>query len=149
MIYDELAQSFMEIMYTLRSTEPPKVINESMRGEQFALQYIYQQKKQVLPSEICQYMHISSARVAATLNSLEKKGLITRQIDKNDRRRILVKLTPQGKEAAQSHQQQVLEKTSKMLKTLGEHDAQEFIRILEILARTMAKHKHCHPESTE
>ena len=45
----------------------------------------------VIPSDISK-MGISSARIAAALNSLEKKAS-SRRIDTDDRRRILVNLT--------------------------------------------------------
>ncbi|NLW78366.1 MAG: MarR family transcriptional regulator [Ruminococcaceae bacterium] len=48
-------------------------------------------------SEIQDTLHISKSAVSQTLSSLEKKGYITREIDKNDRRKIAVAATPEGK----------------------------------------------------
>ena len=79
-------------------------------------------------------MSISTARIAAALGSLESKGLITRQIDKDDRRRILVSLTPEGEETARKQQQNVLNNISQMLQKLGEHDAKEYVRIMGKIA---------------
>ena len=100
MDYEELAKTLLSRMYTLNKTRSQRNINEGMRGEGFVLQYIIRRGGNVLPSEISGFMDISTARMAAALNSLERKGLITRRIDPSDRRQILVDLTDKGKEFA-------------------------------------------------
>lgn len=139
MDYNQLADAFLTMLFTLKKAETHKSIDESMRGARFVLRYLYQQKKPVLPSEICQYMKISSARVAATLNNLEKKELITRKIDPKDRRQILVELTPKGEKTSRGHEQAILHKTAHMLRALGEHDANELIRIVQKLTEHLVQ----------
>jgi MarR family transcriptional regulator, organic hydroperoxide resistance regulator len=134
MDYKALALEFMQKMYKLRQARPQKQINESMHGEHFILQFIAFHNRSVLPSEISNEMGISSARIAATLNSLERKGMIVRQIDISDRRRILVDLTPQGKSLAEEHHKEAIEMLTKVLGALGEQDAREYVRITGKLA---------------
>ena len=141
MDYKELALEFMQKMYKLRQARPQKQITESMHGEHFILQFIAFHKGSVLPSEISNEMGISSARIAATLNSLERKGLIVRQIDISDRRRILVDLTSEGKALAEEHHQEAMEMLTKVLSSLGEHDAREYVRITGRLAETAPQFK--------
>jgi DNA-binding MarR family transcriptional regulator len=112
-----------------------------MQGESFVLHYILHHEDSVLPSEICKIMGISSARIAAALNGLESKGVITRRIDTSDRRRILVDLTPKGKAMAEEQRQEMLENTSKMLSFLGEDDAKEYVRLTGKLAEYITTHK--------
>lgn len=135
MDYEKLALEFMEIMHQMRKQKTQKQISDSVHGEHFVLFYISQHEGNVVPSEISNEMEISSARVAAALNSLEGKGLITRQIDVEDRRRILVNLTDAGREQVKQHNQTVMNITTNMLKYLGEHDAGEFLRIMKRLAK--------------
>lgn len=131
MDYNELAYEFLQKIQMFKKIGPPhKKIFESMRGELFALQSIARRGGDVLPGEICDDMEVSSARVAATLNSLESKGLITREIDKSDRRQILVKITQKGEELAEEHMQNILQDASMILKCLGDNDAKEFVRII-------------------
>ena len=139
MDYTELAEEFLEHMHMFKRFEPQQKINESMRGEAFALHHIAINNGHVIPSEISEAMGISGARIAATLNSLENKGLITRQIDLSDRRRILVKLTDKGKEQEEAHRRMLIGTIEKMLRLLGEHDAKEYIRI----SRKMAELAEC------
>jgi len=138
MDYHALAAQLMDSMQALHRMRSQKHLNESLQGEAFVLRYIAQHSSEVLPGEISSEMNVSSARIAAALNSLESKGLITRQIDLSDRRKILVSITPEGKTLAKEQERGVMEGTAKMLALLGEHDAEEYIRIMGRLAEIMS-----------
>jgi DNA-binding MarR family transcriptional regulator len=133
--YTELAKQLLNNKYQLRKGLHQKKIDETMQGEAFVIMYISKRGGDVLPSEISNKMNISSARVAAALNSLETKGQITRTMDPNDRRKILVDLTESGKQLAERYEQKALDGAKRMLEFLGEQDAKEFVRIMGRLAK--------------
>jgi DNA-binding MarR family transcriptional regulator len=137
----DLAKQFLNSLFLIKKHGFRKKITENMQGEILAILYIFEHKDIVLPSEMSNEMNISSARVAAMLNSLENKELVTRQIDKTDRRKILVSLTEKGQELAKKHSQQVENHAAQMLELLGEHDAMELVRITEKLVRLSLKIK--------
>ena len=126
----ELAKELIRNMSQFRKVSHQKKIDETLRGEAFAIIYISKKSSGVLPGELSGEMSISSARIAAVLNSLENKGLITRRIDRDDRRRILVDLTAQGADLAKKYDDMAIDGAVRMLEALGEHDAGEFVRIL-------------------
>jgi len=132
--YTELAKQFLNNTYQFRKGYHQKKIDETMQGEAFVIMYLSKRGGDVLPGEISNKMNITSARVASALNSLENKGLITRTMDPSDRRRILVELTPSGKELAGSYEQKALDGAKRILEMLGEQDALEFVRILGKIA---------------
>ena len=134
MDYTGLAAELLEKMQSLHKAKPHRLINEALQGGAFVLHYIALQGGDVLPGEISQEMGVSSARVAAALNGLEDKGLITRRIDKNDRRKILVGFTKKGKAYAERQHRAVTETAGKLLEMLGEEDATEYVRITGRLA---------------
>lgn len=134
MDYDRLAHEFMETMHQMHKRKTQKHLNDSMQGENFVLFYISKHEGNVIPSDISNEMGITSARIAATLNSLEGKGLIVRRIDAEDRRRILIELTDLGKEQVQKHHQMTMNMTTNILKYLGEEDAVQFVRIMKKLS---------------
>lgn len=134
MDYHELALEFMEKMYLLRQAKPHRQMSKSMHGECFVLQYIAERQGCVVPGEIRDIMGISSARIAAALKNLERKGLVCRDIDPSDRRRVLVSLTPKGEETAKTHNRKLYDKTVEMLQLLGEEDAVAYVRITGRLA---------------
>lgn len=75
MDYKDLALEFIEVMNHTRKRNIPKQIDDSMRGEHFVLHYISEHEGDVTPSDISNEMGITSARIAAALNSLEKKRI--------------------------------------------------------------------------
>jgi DNA-binding MarR family transcriptional regulator len=129
MDYDQLGRTLLMAMKKFGDSQVQKQIDASLHGEIFVLQYLAHKGGDVIPSEISDVMQVSTARVAATLNSLEDKGFITRQIDMSDRRRILVRLTSAGDRQAAEHREVALGNITDMLRGLGEHDAQEYVRI--------------------
>ena len=134
MDYDVLAGEFIKKIQQLGKAKLQKKITDCMRCEAFMLQYIALNEGHALPSQISDEMNLSTARVAAALNSLEHKNLITRSIDPRDRRRILVELSPSGRTLAREHARMLLEETTAMLRMLGERDAEEYVRITGKLA---------------
>ena len=135
MDYENLANEYMEAMSLMRrGTNTQKRVNDSLHGENFVLTYIYEHEGNVIPSDISNTMGITSARIAAALNSLERKGLILRRIDVEDRRRILIDLTDAGREQVHKQKQMMMSFVTNMLEYLGEYDAKEYIRILKKLA---------------
>ena len=134
MDYVKLAAELFNDMGNIRRVKSQKSINESLQGEAFVLHYIAKRGGDVQPGEIGSEMNVSTARIATALNSLEKKGLITRKIDTTNRRHILVGITQEGKKTAEEHQKFALENVAKMLELLGEQDAKEYVRIMRRLA---------------
>ena len=139
MDYSALADELMQIMHRFHKANPRKPLNAALQGESFVMQYLCHQQRKVLPGEISAEMNISTARIAATLNGLEMKGYVTRRIDPGDRRRILVEITPLGEEVGMKHFKEHMNEMVHLLEALGEHDAKEFVRILEKLQASAAK----------
>lgn len=133
MDYERMSHEFMTIMHRMKRRRAQKQINDSMQGENFVLFFISRHEGTVIPSDISNEMCISSARIAATLNALEAKGFITRRIDENDRRKIIIDLTEAGRVQAKDHYHMMLNETRSMLQYLGEEDSKEFIRIMKRL----------------
>jgi len=106
----------------------------------FILLYI-ELRQEVLPKDISNAMGVSTARVAVALNELAEKGLITREIDDGDRRRIIVKLTPKGQEFSAEQKQKFIDGIACFFTKLGEHDAKEFVRIMGRIAEIVRKDK--------
>ena len=134
MNYESLAHEYLDIMYAMRGRNAQKRVNDSMHGEAFVLSYVSEHEGNVIPSDISNAMGITSARVAAALNGLEGKGLVTRRIDTEDRRRILIDLTDAGREKVKEQKQMMVGFVTSMLQYLGESDAKEYIRIMKKLA---------------
>lgn len=139
MDYDALTSAFMRSMLRMRRSHPHRAISRAVQGERQVLHCIAEEGARIRPSDISQRMGISTARIAATLNALEAKGWVTRQIDPADRRRILVALTQAGRDQAEETNQAVRREVCRMLKALGDQDASDYVRILGRLVDQMAE----------
>lgn len=81
-------------------------------------------------ADIREYLSVSKGAVSQMLSSLEKKDFINRDIDKNNRRNLIVTLTPEGHDALTSQYTEFCGRLDKMISLLGEHDVKEMIRIV-------------------
>lgn len=133
MDYNDLANEYLKVMFLMRGRNTQKQIDESLNGENFVLSYVFERNGNVIPSDISNAMGSTSARIATILNNLEQKGFISRMIDTDDRRRIIVNLTDKGKEHVHEQNQKRIDFITNMLKYLGENDAKEYIRIMKKL----------------
>lgn len=144
MNYEDLARKLFKNMQKLHRTKRQRKFTGAMEGEKSILRFLsFNKDRDVIPGNISEEMGISSARVAAALNSLEEKGLIIRSIDPGDRRRFIVSLTEKGKLETERQTQLMLEKGVAVLKKLGEDDAKEYVRILGRVAEIMEENDYC------
>lgn len=119
----------------------PEKANAFLHGEMFILNYMVHHGESVIPSQLAAAMNTSSARVAMALKSLESKGCITRSIDKLDRRKVNVSLTPRGRELVENQRKEIQEKLELIVRRLGEEDVREYIRIVSRMAE-IARNKN-------
>ena len=73
-----------------------------------------------------------SATMTGIVDRLERMGLVTRVRDVKDRRRMLVELTPPGRETLGHVRRNREEILCRTLGSLDEADAQEFLRLLRL-----------------
>jgi DNA-binding MarR family transcriptional regulator len=128
-IYYELAKEFSKAMMKRARIKHKCDFHDGIFGEKFVLRYL-DEKSGALPGEISDAIGITTARVAATLNSLESKGLVTREIDKEDRRKIIVTITPKGKEVSSLQNKEHIDHFARVFERLGEADAREYVRLI-------------------
>ena len=129
MDYKQLAAELLTKMPTTDKLLPQRAIH----SDAMLLMHLECRDK-VLPKEISDALGVSTARVAVVLNELEEKGYITREIDSQDRRQIIVKITAEGEKARAEQKQRILNQVTEFLNELGEHDAKEYVRIMCRLA---------------
>jgi DNA-binding MarR family transcriptional regulator len=112
-------------------------VKELDKGENGILQtlFIYEEihQKNLTPGELCAIQQLTSGRIASTLKNLEKKAFIKRMMAEDDRRKTIIKLTEKGKIVAKRIIDDIAMSINKMIHKLGEHDSQEFLRILNRL----------------
>ncbi|MCB5953925.1 MarR family winged helix-turn-helix transcriptional regulator [Enterococcus sp. CWB-B31] len=102
---------------------------KSNRGENIVIKFLDIQGEPISPKYLADSLNLSSARIAAVLGSLEKKGQITRHMDPKDRRRINVTLTACGKKAVNAEKREMRERIIWVFNQMGEEDTKKFIEL--------------------
>ena len=101
------------------------------------------------PSEIAEHMEVSLPTVSKTLTVLERRGWIERADDKNDRRRVILRATPEGRDAARTILDRGIERLAEVLASASDAELDAIERGVEtldaVLARAHAEHgyRHC------
>jgi DNA-binding MarR family transcriptional regulator len=76
-------------------------------------------------------LSVSKAAVSQMLGSLEKRGYIRREIDHDNRRRIIITLTEQGETTVNEAEKKMDVLMSRIITRFGEKDTRNFTRLLE------------------
>ena len=77
------------------------------------------------------HLNVGSGRIANALNTLQNKGLIFRQDALDDRRKVKVFITEEGKLLQENRRREYMEYIQRVLEKMGEEEASEFLRLLE------------------
>ena len=105
---------------------------ESLRGENAVLTYLVRHPAEVHPGELAEKLSLVPGRMTDILKTLEKKGMIRREKDPEDRRRVLVMITPKGIRNVTERREQIRIQYSGLYKALGLND---MVKLIELLAK--------------
>ncbi len=134
MSLEEQTIALMKLLESLPHSAPQNLVREFGRGEVFLLNHIYASGGCARPGSLSNALGTSTARIAAALKNMERKGWITRKEDPDDRRSTIVSLTGKGSSLIEECRSFILSKISEVFAQLGERDTAEFLRITQKMA---------------
>lgn len=102
------------------------------------LRFCDPQDQGMMASQLSRKMRVAPPTLTPMLGNLEKKGFLLRERDSNDRRVVLVRLTPQGRQALQQTIQLYRANALRMVEGMGEARARELIGLLREAASYFA-----------
>lgn len=129
---EEAGRELEQLMAKHHKDGPFKKIEQSHQGEKMVIKFLDFHNDTTSPKHLAEKLNLSSARIAALLNTLEKKGQITRSMDPNDRRRVSVTLTQAGKEIALAEKEKLKQRAISIFNKMGEEDTTKFMELLTI-----------------
>ena len=88
-------------------------------------------------SEIAKELNLTAGAATTYIDKLIESNLIEREYDKNDRRKIYIKLSKEGKKINQYFKKKYLEISLDLLKPLTENEQEEFIRLCKKTAQKL------------
>ena len=83
---------------------------------------IIDQRGQITAGQLAQEAHLTTGAVTALLDRMAKRGYVKRVRDKEDRRRVLVRLTPKAQRAAGEVYGPIAEEGNVLLEELSEQE---------------------------
>ena len=130
MIYAELSEKYLAIISKLMKQPKNKESINLDAGESGILYYLIYHNG-ATPSELQKHLNVGSGRIANALNTLQNKGLIFRQDALDDRHKVKVFITEEGKLLQENRRREYMEYIQRVLEKMGEEEASEFLRLLE------------------
>ncbi|MBP1045038.1 MarR family transcriptional regulator [Enterococcus sp. BWM-S5] len=125
---EEAEQELVRLMLQNRNGAFSK-IEKSNKGENIVIKFLARAGEPTSPKCLAESLNLSSARIAVVLGGLEKKGLIVRDMDPDDRRRINVTLTESGAKMAHAEKKEMRDKIIQIFEMMGEKDTKKFIEM--------------------
>lgn len=126
-----------ELMYTFRKFKKIKLCNdvnlEGLTHNELIVLFILNDisnNKKVLLSTLRERIRLAPSTVTPIITLLEEKGLIVRDIDKEDRRNIYICISPLGEEYTKKAQKYIKDEMNEYIEYIGEEDTKELIRLI-------------------
>ena len=124
---EELYYALFEMVGNKKNT----LLLESLRGENAVLTYLVNHREEIHPGTLAEHLSLVPGRTADILKSLEKKGLIIRRKDPEDRRKIIVSITEDGVLYIKERRKRIRDQYSGLYKELGAEDTVKLIELLK------------------
>ncbi|MDR7666797.1 MarR family transcriptional regulator [Methanosarcina sp. Z-7115] len=90
---------------------------------------------EIMPSTIGKYTGMEKSSLTRMVDDLEKKGMVFRKTDPEDRRKVLVSLTDKGLDCYNYTN----EITDELFEFVDEKDVEDYVQSLEIMVRILRK----------
>lgn len=139
MNFEATADEILQVLETLSRNSPLKQIGELPKGEIFLLGYLHTYNGSARSNELSEALGTSTARIAAAVKSMERKGWVYRKADEQDHRKTIVHLTPGGEAHLLEYRKHVRNALKHLLEELGEQDTREYLRIAHRMDEIVAK----------
>lgn len=136
--YGALARELTESFARLGRSISPRLRN-TVHGEAVIMRMLDEAEGPLTPGELAACAHVSSARIANVLRTLEERGWVSRAHSVKDRRRVEVTVTEAGRAAIEERRAERDREAADFLAKLGERDTRELIRITNRMAAIAAE----------
>ena len=93
----------------------------------------------MLTGEVGARMHITSGSVTSLLDNLERKGYVVRSSDRDDRRRVLVDITPAAQAVLDDVLPAIQQTTRLITDAIGVERQQALLDVLAEIRQTLAE----------
>ena len=107
-----------------------------------ALQYtalsVLERRPTMSAADLARASFVRAQSAADLIGALERRGLIERRTDPDNRRRMLISLTPEGRAFLDTYDPRVEELEEQMLADLGPEERETFRRLVDTARRALS-----------
>lgn len=128
-------EELYNILFKIVGNKKNAIILESLRGENAVLTCLLRSEEELHPGELAEKLSLVPGRMTDILKTLENKGMICREQDPLDRRKVLIKITPKGIRDVTERREKVRVQYSGLYQALGMYDTVKLIELLKKLNR--------------
>lgn len=137
MAYEDDALERMHRIMTEGRSAMVENVNRVHRGEPAVMRELAV-KGERTPSQLADATGNSAGRISAILSSLEKKGWATRTIDPENRRKVIVRITPEGLRLVNLHKKAMDDRVRWVFGQMGRRRTEEFLSLFEAMMTYMS-----------
>ena len=90
------------------------------------------------PTTIAERLIVTTATVTSLLDTLEKRGLLVRQADTSDRRKLLISITDEGRTIVDAFLPEIIALQTAVMAELSEPQRRQLLRSLAVVREGIA-----------
>lgn len=94
---------------------------------------------EIMPSTLGKYTGMEKSSLTRMVDDLEKKGIVFRKTDPEDRRKVLVSLTEKGLDCYNRLSHVTTEMAEELLQFVDDNDVENFMHSLETMVKILRK----------
>lgn len=128
--FEDLKDELLVAISDLFTSDFFEQLSKTQEGEVSVLLFIYRYGEPTIPSLISECLSISRARVTAIITTLNEKGFVKFERNKQDRRKLMVSITEFGIQEIKEKLDILDAKLLKMLERLGLEKSQTFVQTI-------------------
>ena len=91
------------------------------------------------PSQLSEFMSLSRNTISSLLEGLEQRQYVSRELDRQDKRRFVIRITPEGLQVAQTCLIALCEKLEVLLGPLDQGQRTELLANLQLFQTVLSK----------
>lgn len=125
-VEEDLVNSWINITMLLREN---RILNDLSYNEMVVCRILENNEDPMTASDLVEEMKLYKSQINVIITGLERKKIIKRAEDPNDKRRMLLKLTEKSRYT--SDHKNILEITDTLVEQMGEEKTKELTSLLE------------------
>lgn len=138
MNYNKKAEEIFETL-TKRKKYIGELSSNISQGESGVLLYLLNSNSNVSQSELSENLGVTMPRIVVLINTLQKKELIEKNLDSNDKRKSIISITNKGKDNIIKKKKEAIKFIENVIKELDEQEIEQYIDISKKIERISNK----------